>query len=114
LPVARIARNMGITRPAVQRVANEFAEKGFVRFVANPDHKQAKLVTLTERGQEGYAQASQRQARWANRIAAGLISLGEAVATLTAVRGVLEADDVHHTTTGGSHRDEQGHPDQPV
>jgi DNA-binding MarR family transcriptional regulator len=114
LPVARIARTMGLTRQAVQRVANELAGEGFVRFVANPDHKRAKLVTLTERGRDAYARASQRQARWANRIAAGLTGLGEAVATLKAARGVLEADEVHHTTTGGSHRDERGHPDQPV
>ncbi len=113
LPVARIARSMGITRQAVQRVANELAEEGFVRFAANPDHKRAKLVTPTERGRDAYARASQRQARWANRIAAGLTGLGEAVAALKAARGVLEADDVHHTTSG-SHRDEQGHPDQPV
>ena len=36
LPVAHIARNMGLSRQAVQRVADLLAEKGLVRFAVNP------------------------------------------------------------------------------
>jgi len=36
LPVAQISRNMGLSRQAVQRVANELAAGGFVAFADNP------------------------------------------------------------------------------
>src|SRR5260221_4680783 len=42
LPVAHIARNMGLTRQAVQRLANEMARDGLVRFMANPHHRRAR------------------------------------------------------------------------
>jgi DNA-binding MarR family transcriptional regulator len=72
LPVAAIARNMGLTRQAVQRVANDLEEAGFVRFAPNPHHQRAKLVVLTPSGIAAYRSAIARQAPWANRIAAGL------------------------------------------
>ncbi len=89
---------MGITRQAVQRVANELAAEGFVRFTPNPEHKRAKLVTFTERGRTAYASATERQARWANRLAAGLAGLDHALATLEAARKALEADEAHPIT----------------
>jgi DNA-binding MarR family transcriptional regulator len=72
LPVAAIARNMGLTRQAVQRVANDLAQAGFVRFAANPHHRRAKLVMLTAPGTAAFRAASARQTPWANLIAAGL------------------------------------------
>lgn len=47
LPVAHIARNMGITRQAVQRVVDLLLEQGFVALQPNPHHQRAKLVVLT-------------------------------------------------------------------
>jgi DNA-binding MarR family transcriptional regulator len=72
LPVAAIARNMGLTRQAVQRVANDLAQAGFVRFAANPHHQRAKLVVLTASGTAAFRAATARQTPWANHIAAGL------------------------------------------
>src|SRR5580704_628694 len=72
LPVAAIARNMGLTRQAVQRVANDLAQAGFVRFAPNPHHQRAQLVVLTASGTAAYRAAIARQGPWANRIAAGL------------------------------------------
>jgi DNA-binding MarR family transcriptional regulator len=72
LPVAAIARNMGLTRQAVQRVANDLEQVGFVRFAPNPHHQRAKLVVLTASGTAAYRAAVARQVPWANRIAAGL------------------------------------------
>ena len=43
-PVANIARNMGLTRQAVQRVVNELETEGFLMFAPNPHHQRAKLV----------------------------------------------------------------------
>ena len=47
LSVAQIARNMGLTRQAVQRLANEMEADGLMRFAPNPHHQRAKLVVLT-------------------------------------------------------------------
>jgi DNA-binding MarR family transcriptional regulator len=72
LSVAAIARNMGLTRQAVQRVANDLEQAGFVRFAPNPHHQRAKLVVLTASGAAAYRAATARQAPWANRLATGL------------------------------------------
>lgn len=72
LSVSQIARNMGLTRQGVQRLANELEKDGLVRFAPNPHHERAKLVLLTERGAAAYREASARQAPWAERLAAGV------------------------------------------
>ena len=72
LSVAAIARNMGLTRQAVQRVADDLERAGFVRFAPNPHHQRAKLVVLTASGTAAYRAATARQAPWANRLAAGV------------------------------------------
>ena len=51
ISVAHIARNMGLTRQAVQRSVDEMRADGFVRFDANPHHRRAMLVTMTEQGE---------------------------------------------------------------
>ncbi|OOW59711.1 MarR family transcriptional regulator [Xanthomonas campestris pv. leeana] len=50
LPAASIARNMGLTRQAVQRIVDVLAEHGLVEFQPNPQHLRAKLVVLTRAG----------------------------------------------------------------
>ncbi len=72
LPVAHIARNMGLTRQAVQRIADELAREGFMSFTENPHHRRAKLAGLTLKGRSSLDEVSRRQAAWANRVAEGL------------------------------------------
>ena len=72
LPVAHIARNMGLARQSVQRIADLLVEKGLVRFEANPHHQRAKLVVLTAEGAAAVNAAQERQRPWARAIAAGL------------------------------------------
>lgn len=50
LPAASIARNMGLTRQAVQRIVDLLVERGLVEFKDNPHHRRAKLVVLTPAG----------------------------------------------------------------
>ena len=71
-PVAHIARNMGLTRQAVQRLANDLEREGLVRFAPNPHHQRAKLVLLTRKGKTAFAAAMNRWQPWANSLAAGL------------------------------------------
>jgi DNA-binding MarR family transcriptional regulator len=92
LPVAHIARNMGLTRQAVQRLANEMARDGLVRFAANPHHQRAKLVLLTALGRTAFDAAMARQGPWAERLAAsvGAAHLAAAAATLRLLRRHLD------------------------
>ncbi len=68
-PVANIARNMGLTRQAVQRVVNELESEGFLTFAPNPHHQRAKLVVLSKSGAKAFQAAAKRQAPWANQLA---------------------------------------------
>ncbi len=67
--VAKIARTIGLTRQAVQRIANVLAAEGFVVFQENPDHQRAKLVALTGKGRRTLDTITARQAAWANDLA---------------------------------------------
>ena len=68
LPVAQIARNMGLTRQSVRRTANVLKDKGFVEFHDNPNHQRAKLVKLTKQGRGVLKQVTKLQIDWSNRI----------------------------------------------
>ncbi len=72
LPVAHLARNMGLSRQAVQRLSNELSADGLVHFAANPHHQRAKLVLLTPQGRKAYDAAIARQRPWARAVAEGL------------------------------------------
>jgi DNA-binding MarR family transcriptional regulator len=92
LSVAQIARNMGLTRQAVQRLVNEMQGDGLVRLAPNPHHQRAKLVVLSAKGKTAFAAAMQRQVAWANDLAAGLSvkQIQTAAATLRRVRQRLD------------------------
>ncbi len=49
---AQIARRMGLTRQSVRRSAGILEQRGLVEFHHNPNHKRARLVMLTEQGQQ--------------------------------------------------------------
>ena len=72
LPVAQIARNMGLTRQSVRRTANVLKDKGFVEFQENPNHQRAKLVVLTKQGRKVLDQVTKIQIDWSNSVSKGL------------------------------------------
>jgi DNA-binding MarR family transcriptional regulator len=82
LPVAHIARNMGLSRQAVQRLVNEMERDRLVRLAPNPHHQRAKLVVMTDRGERAFADAMARQRPWARKLARGLATADVETATL--------------------------------
>jgi DNA-binding MarR family transcriptional regulator len=92
LPVAQIARNMGLTRQAVQRVVNDLGRMGLVRHAPNPHHRRAKLVLLTAAGRAAYAAALERQRPREEALGHGLgvKQLANAAALLKSVRERLD------------------------
>jgi len=72
ISVAQIARRMGLTRQAVQRVVNDLETRGHLSFQPNPDHKRAALVAFTPLGERAFAEATARQAEWAAALSMNL------------------------------------------
>jgi DNA-binding MarR family transcriptional regulator len=101
LSVAQIARNMGLTRQAVQRLANEMKADGLVRFAPNPHHQRAKLIVLTAAGKTAFTAAMKRQGVWATDLASGfnIKQIETATATLRRLRQRL--DDMAENRDGG-------------
>ncbi len=72
-PVAWLARDLGANRQNVQRIVNDLHREGLVGFEANPHHRRAQLVVLSEKGQQVLEAAMELQAPWINRISQGLV-----------------------------------------
>jgi DNA-binding MarR family transcriptional regulator len=88
LSVAHTARNMGLSRQAVQRIANELAAERLIEFRPNPHHTRARLLALTPKGKNAYGAAMKRQAPWARDLGNGLAEseLKTALNVLRAIR----------------------------
>lgn len=71
-PIAHLARAMGLSRQAVQRLANEMAADGLVQFENNPHHVRARLVVMTAKGADAFRAAMVLQRRWAGGLSHGL------------------------------------------
>ncbi|GAA2301055.1 hypothetical protein GCM10010149_57740 [Nonomuraea roseoviolacea subsp. roseoviolacea] len=92
LPVAGIARAMGMTRQGVQRIADLLVERGLAEYRPNPAHRRAKLLQPTRAGRDAIALIVPGHRRFAERLVA---RLGEAEARecLRALRHLSSALD---------------------
>ena len=102
LPIAHLARNMGLTRQSVQRIANELAASGHLCFAPNPHHERAKLVLLTDKGRKAYESATDRWRPRAEALGKGLgrKPIDAAAELLRTIRQRLENEPVRQ---GGRH-----------
>ena len=71
-PVAWLARDLGANRQNVQRIVNDLHSEGLVAFEANPHHRRAQLVILTDKGRKAFDAAMDLQAPWVNSLSDGL------------------------------------------
>ncbi|MCL7428809.1 helix-turn-helix domain-containing protein [Streptomyces sp. YS415] len=92
LPVAGIARAMGITRQSVQRIADLLVERGLAEYRPNPAHRRAKLLAPTEEGLAAVRRIDPGHAAFADRLAEafGEAELADAVRLLERLSKVLE------------------------
>lgn len=95
LPVASLARTMGLSRQGVQRLVGEMVADGLLALAPNPHHRRAPLVRLTPAGEAAHATAMARQRDWAAALARGVpaAAIREADALLRLLRHRL--DDPH-------------------
>ena len=63
--VPGIARALGQSRQAVQRITDVMQTDGLVRYETNPRHKRSSLVQLTDHGQQVYNELRSVQDPWA-------------------------------------------------
>jgi DNA-binding MarR family transcriptional regulator len=100
LPVAGIARAMGITRQSVQRIADLLVDQGLAEYVPNPSHRRAKLLRPTADGLAAVRRIDPAHAVLARRLAdalgtdgfaRGLDALHQLSAALDAVAPTAEA-----------------------
>ena len=63
--VPGIARVLGQSRQAVQRITDVMEKDGLLRYQENPDHKRSVLVCLTDEGQDVYTALRAVQDPWA-------------------------------------------------
>jgi DNA-binding MarR family transcriptional regulator len=106
LPVAHLARNMGLARQSVLRLVGEMTRDGLLRTEANPHHRRASLVLLTERGEAAYRTAMARQQPWAEALAGGLTpqAIHAATDTLRSLRRHLDGAPIQESDHGSVRR----------
>ncbi|MGU3466190.1 MarR family winged helix-turn-helix transcriptional regulator [Methylobacterium sp. C33D] len=109
LPVAHIARNMGLARQSVQRLVGEMRADGLIRLAPNPHHRRAPLVAMTPRGADAYERAMARNALWSDGLTEGLApeALEAAAALLQSLQRRIDASHGAIASIAGTAR-EQG------
>ena len=56
----------------MQRIINDLHKEGLVAFEANPHHRRAQLVVLTDKGKQTFDAAMRLQAPWINSLSEGI------------------------------------------
>jgi DNA-binding MarR family transcriptional regulator len=109
-PVAWLARNLGANRQNVQRIINDLHGEGLVAFDANPHHRRAQLVVLTDKGGQTYDAAMRLQAPWINNLSDGLLvkDIETVQRVITALRTKLEGPEDAPIVRRGLRRAREG------
>ncbi|MFD7716662.1 MarR family winged helix-turn-helix transcriptional regulator [Streptomyces sp. NPDC059814] len=96
LPVSGIARVMGITRQAVQRIADLLVGKGLAEYVPNPAHRRSKLLRPTEEGRTAISRIGPGHEEFAARLSRelGPEEFAETVRVLERLARAMDA--LHH------------------
>jgi DNA-binding MarR family transcriptional regulator len=90
--VSEIARAMGLTRQAVQRIADLLVERGLAAYAENPAHRRAKLVTPTPAGRDAVAAINPAHGSAAKALVAelGAARLAEVLAGMHELSSALD------------------------
>ncbi len=107
--VAQMARDLGITRQSVQRVADILAVEGLITYIENPKDKRARIVELTAKGGAALASIEHLNDEWVQRIMtklndSQLHSLADALANIAAI---LAADITSNATSANNPKEEK-------
>ena len=89
--VADVGRRMGVTRQAVQRIADLLVERGLAEYRPNPAHRRAKLLACTEAGYWAIRRIALVARPWADEIGGqiGEAELRQALETMRRLLAVI-------------------------
>ena len=92
--VPGIGRRMGMTRQAVQRVADLLVDRDLAEYRPNPNHRRANLLACTEGGYWAIRRIALAQHPWANEVGAevGAPGLRRMLTTMQRLLSAIEAD----------------------
>lgn len=90
--VPQIARSMGLTRQAVQRLVDAMHEDELLFFQDNPGHKRAKLISLSELGKTVFLKLDEKQSGWAMKCSID-ITKAELETTLSVLKRISDSID---------------------
>ncbi|TCC11494.1 MarR family winged helix-turn-helix transcriptional regulator [Kribbella soli] len=86
--VADAGRMMGVSRQAVQRIADLLVERGLAEYRPNPAHRRAKLLACTEAGYWAIRQISLAQGPWTTDLAKA-VDLDDLRTTLSTLQTLI-------------------------
>lgn len=86
--ISEVARDLGLTRQSVQRVADELVFEGIAVYEENPAHARAKLFRPTEAGMAAIGRLADDQALWANSVSSS-ISASDLADCLSTLRDLI-------------------------
>jgi DNA-binding MarR family transcriptional regulator len=92
--VSELARHMGLTRQAVQRLADDMVADGLVEFAENPGNARSMHLRPTTASKATYHEALEREWQWINAIAEDLdeAQITGAVALLEGITKKMQID----------------------
>ena len=92
--VSQMAREMGLARQSVQRVADALERDGLIILETIPSDKRTALVTLTTAGQKVLTEIYKRNGEWAKRISQRIPAheFEKATELLTHIAAIIEED----------------------
>lgn len=98
LTVAEVAREIGVTRQSVQRIADVIVDRSLAEYRPNPAHRRAKLLSPTAHGRASIRRIAPAHAAFARRLSGehttkGLERALEAATQLSHSLAVLAATD---------------------
>jgi len=94
--VPQAARRLGVTRQAVQRVANDLIGAALLKAEPNPDHRTSTLLSLTLPGRATLHRLSER-ALQLNQPLSQAVSLRDIAATRRTLQALI--NDIRHSDT---------------
>lgn len=93
--VADVARNVGVTRQSVQRIADLLVDRGLAVYRPNPAHRRAKLLSPTPQGRDAVRRIAPAHAQLAGQLAekAGRDEMAQLLDGLQRLTDALDALD---------------------
>lgn len=85
--VSGIAKSMGQSRQAVQKTVSTMHKNEFLILENNPNHKTAKLISLTQKGKDAYERLDTKQIEWSN-ICANNLALQQLKSTIQTLKKI--------------------------